>query len=127
MAIRTELSFRLQNTPGAFARVNQLLDREHVNILALTLEAGGVLRLIVDNPVHAAGILREHQYRVEEHQVLYVSLPNDPGALSAVSRMLASAGINVEYSYGTAVEGHAMASVVVGVADAERAAAAAGL
>ena len=41
--------------------------------------------------------------------------------------MLASAGINVEYSYGTAVEGHAMASVVVGVADAERAAAAAGL
>jgi hypothetical protein len=127
MAIRTELSFRLQNTPGAFARVSQLLDREHINILALTLEAGGILRLIVDNPLHAAGILREHQYRVEEHEVLYVSLPNDPGALAAVARMLASAGINVEYSYASAVEGHGMASAVVGVADAPRASALTGL
>ncbi len=127
MAIRTELSFRIPNSPGSFARVNQLLDREHINILALALEAGGVLRLVTDNPVHAAGILREHQYRVEEHDVLYVSLPNDPGALSAVARLLADAGINVEYSYGTAVEGHAMASVVVGVADAQRASAMAGL
>jgi hypothetical protein len=127
MAIRTELSLRLQNTPGAFARVSHLLDHEHVNILALTLEAGGVLRLIVDNPVHAAGILREHQYRVEEHEVLYVALPNDPGALSAVSRMLASAGINVEYAYATAVEGHSMAAAVVGVADVQRASAEAGL
>jgi hypothetical protein len=127
MAIRTELSFRLQNSPGAFARVNQLLDQEHLNILALTLEAGGVLRLIVDNPLHAAGILREHQYRVEEHEVLYVSLPNDPGALAAVARMLASASINVEYAYASAVEGHGMAAAVVGVADAPRASAAAGL
>ncbi len=127
MAIRTELSFRIPNTPGAFARVNQLLDREHINILALTLEAGGVLRLVTDNPVHAAGILREQQYRVEEHDILYVSLPNDPGALAAVARLLADAGINVEYSYGTAVEGHAMAAVVVGVADAQRASASAGL
>jgi hypothetical protein len=127
MAIRTELSFRLQNTPGTFARANQLLDREHINILAMTLEAGGVLRLIVDNPLHAAGILREHQYRVEEHEVLYVALPNDPGALAAVARMLASAGINVEYAYATAVEGHGMAAAVVGVADAQRASAIAGL
>jgi hypothetical protein len=127
MAIRTELSLRLQNTPGAFARVSQLLDHEQIDIVALTLEAGGVLRLVVDNPLHAAGILREQQYRVEEHDVLYVSLPNDAGALAAVARMLAAAGINVEYSYGTAIEGHAMASVVVGVADAQRASTAAGL
>jgi hypothetical protein len=127
MAIRTELSFRLQNSPGSFARVTQLLDQEHINILALTLEAGGVLRLILDNPLHAAGILREHQYRVEEHEVLYVSLPNDPGALATVSRMLASAGINVEYAYASAVEGHGMAAAVVGVADAQRASATVGL
>ncbi len=127
MAIRTELSFRLQNSPGAFARVSALLEREHVNILALTLEAGGVVRLVVDNPVHAAGTLREHHYRVEEHEVLYVALPNEPGAVAKVSRLLADAGVNVEYAYGTAMEGHPAAAVVVGVADAERASAAAGV
>jgi hypothetical protein len=127
MAIRTELSCRLQNSPGAFARVSELLDREHINILALTLEAAGLLRLVVDNPLHAAGILGSHHYRVEEHDVLYVALPNEPGALAAVARLLADAGVNVEYSYGTAVDGHEMAAVVVGVADAQRASAAAGL
>jgi len=127
MAIRTELSFRLQNSPGAFARVARLLDGERVNILAIALEAGGVLRLIVDNPVHAGGVLREHQYRVEQRDVLYVSLPNDPGACASVARMLADAGINVEYFYGTAIEGHEMATVVVGVADPQRASAATGL
>jgi hypothetical protein len=127
MAIRTELSFRLQNSPGAFAQVCRLLDADRVNILAITLEAGGVLRLIVDNPVHAGGLLRERQYRVEEREVLYVSLPNDPGACAAVARMLADASVNVEYFYGTAVEGHELATVVVGVADPQRASSAAGL
>jgi hypothetical protein len=126
MAIRTQLSLRLQNSPGAFARVARLLDAERVNILAIALEAGGVLHLITDNPVHASGLLREQQYRVEERDVLYVSLPNNPGACAAVARVLADAGINVEYFYGTAVEGHEMATVVVGVADPQRAAAAAG-
>jgi hypothetical protein len=127
MAIRTELSFRLQNSPGAFAQVCRLLDADRVNILAITLEAGGVLRLVADNPVHAGGLLRERQYRVEEREVLYVSLPNGPGASAAVARMLADAGVNVEYFYGTAVEGHDLAAVVVGVADPQRASAATGL
>lgn len=127
MAIRTELAFRIPNTPGSLSRVCQLLDAERVNILAIMLEAGGVIRVVVDNPVHASGLLREQQYRVEQREVLYVSLPNQPGACAAVTRMLASAGVNVEYLYATALEGHPMAAVVVGVADPQRAAAAAGL
>ncbi len=126
MAIRTELSFRLQNSPGAFARVCQLLDADRVNILAIMLEAGGQLRMVVDNPVHAGGLLREQQYRVEEREVLYVSVPNGPGASAAVARLLASAGINVEYFYATVIEGHDMATAVVGVADPQRASAAVG-
>jgi len=127
MAIRTELSFRIQNTPGSFSHVCQLLNAERVNVLAIMLEAGGLIRVVVDNPVHAGGLLREQQYRVEEREVLYVSLPNNPGACAAVARMLAAAGVNVEYLYATALEGHPMATVVVGVADPQRAAAAAGL
>ena len=127
MAIRTELSFRIPNSPGAFARVCRLLDADRVNILAVTLEATGLVRLVVDNPVHASGLLREQQYRLDEREVLYVSLPNGPGACAAVARMLTEAGVNVEYFYGTAVEGHEMAAVVVGVADPARASAAAGL
>jgi hypothetical protein len=44
-----------------------------------------------------------------------------------VTRLIAEAGINMEYMYATAIEGQPMASLVVGVPDAERASAAAGL
>ena len=127
MAIRTELTLRLQNNPGMLARVCQVIANERINIVAMNLAGPLVVRLVVDNPVHAAAILRELHYQVEERDVIYTSTSNDPGALLRITRLLADAGVNVEYLYATALEGQPMASVVVGVPDAERASAAAGL
>jgi hypothetical protein len=127
MAIRTEISLRLQNSPGALAGICQLLSDEGVNILAIGLEGGGLLRLLVDNHLHAAGILAERHFQVDQRDVLYVTVPNEPGALARVGRLLAGAGVNVEHAYGSAVEGGRMAALVVGVADAQRASAAAGV
>lgn len=127
MAIRTELALRLPNSPGALAGVCGLMAGERVNILAASLEAAGTLRLIVDNHVHAAAVLREHHHQVSEREALVVSVSNAPGAGAAMLRLIADAGINVEYFYGAAPEGSAMATVVLGVEDAMRAGAAAGI
>ena len=127
MAIRTELSLRLQNSPGALDRVCRYLTDERVNILALTVEAGGTLRMVVDNPLHASGTLEEREYSVEQRDVLFVQLPNDPGALEQAARMLANADVNVEYAYGSVLEDQALTAVVVGVEDAQRASTAAGI
>lgn len=125
--IRTELSVRIQNSPGAVARVCETLAAERVNLVALAVEASGLLRVVVDNPLHAAGALREHHYQVEEREVLVIQLSNDPGAFTRVARLMAEAGVNLEYVYGTAIEDSPMAVLVVGVADAQRASAAAGV
>jgi hypothetical protein len=127
MAIRTELSLRLQNSPGALAGVCQLLSDERVNILAVDLEAGGLLRLVTDNPVHAAGVLRDRHHRLDEREIIYTVMPNQPGALAGVARLLAEAGVNIDYAYASVVEGDRMVGIVVGVADPARAAASAGL
>ena len=126
MAVRTELSLRLPNSPGALADVCQLLSNERVNVLAFGLEAGGLLRLVVDNHVHAEGVLRDRDHAVETRDALYVEVPNGPGALQTVGRMMANAGVNIEHAYGSAIEGHPMATVVIGVNDAARASAATG-
>ena len=125
--IRTELALRLPNTPGALAGVCRLLSDERVNILAITLEPSGQLRMVVDNHVHAAGVLREHHHQVTERDVIVTTVPNAPGALAPTLRLVADANVNVEYAYSGAAEGSAMASVVLGVDDAQRAAAAAGI
>ena len=125
--IRTELNLRLPNSPGALEGVCRLLSDERVNILALSLEAGGQLRLVVDNHVHGGAVLREHHHQVTERSVIFVPLANAIGALAPVLRLAADGGVNLEYAYGGAGEIAGQPAVVLGVEDAIRAAAAAGL
>jgi hypothetical protein len=125
--IRTELNLRLANSPGALAGVCRLLSDERVNIVALALDAGGQLRLVVDNHVHAAAALREHHYQVTERDVILLTVPNSPGGLSSTLRLINDAGVNIDYAYAGAADMASIAAVIVGVDDAQRAAAAAGV
>jgi hypothetical protein len=127
MAIRTELTLRLQNSPGTLAKVCQIIADERVDIVAMNLASPLVLRLVVDNPVHAAETLREHHYHVEEREVIFTTAPNNPGSLLRLARLIADAGINLEYLYATTQDGQSMASIVAGVPDARRASSAAGI
>ena len=124
--IRIELSLRLANSPGSLAVVCRLLSDERVNVQALGLE-GGQLRMVVDNHVHAAAVLREHHHQVTERDVIVTAVPNAPGALAPALKLLGDAGVNIEYAYGGGSEGSPSATIVIGVEDAQRAAAAAGV
>src|SRR5262245_1719764 len=104
MAIRTELSLRLPNSPGELGRVCRLLSDERVNVVAMALDPQGHLRMVVDNHVHAAATLREHHHQVTERDVLVTAVPNSPGALAPALGLIAGAGINIDYAYGGAGE-----------------------
>ena len=125
--IRVELSLRLPNSPGALAGITRLLSDERVNILAMALESGGHLRFVVDNHVHGGAVLREHHHQVSEREVIVTSVPNVPGALTPALRLVADANVNVEYMYGGGADAGVSAVVVLGVDNAMRAAAAAGV
>jgi len=125
--IRTELALRLPNSPGALAGVCRLLSDERVNIVAMSIDPAGQLRLVVDNHVHGAAVLRDQHFQVAVRDVILLSVPNGPGSLAPALRLVADAGVNVEYAYGGASEGAPMAAIVLGVADAARAASAAGV
>jgi hypothetical protein len=127
MAIQRELTVRLANSPGTLGRVAQVLGAERINMLAMSVDPSGALRMVVDNPLHAAGSLREQHYQVEERDVLYATLPNEPGSLGKVVKMLAEAGINLDYAYASGIDREPMVAVVLGVADAQKASAATGI
>jgi hypothetical protein len=125
--IRTELSLRLPNSPGALAGVCRLLSNERVNIVAMMLESNGQLRMVVDNHVHGGATLRDNHHQVTERDVIVTSVPNAPGALAPALQLVAEANINIEYAYSGAPEAGPVALIVLGVEDATRAAAAAGI
>jgi hypothetical protein len=121
MAIQKEITVKLANSPGSFSRVAQLLGGERINMLAVSIDPSGQLRIVVDNPLHAAGTLRGQHYNVEERDVLYTAVPNEPGALARALKLVADAGINVEYAYASGIDRTPMVGVVLGVADAQKA------
>ena len=127
MAIQREITVKLANSPGSLARVAQLLATERINMLAMMVEPSGALRLVVDNPLHAASQLREQHYQVEERDVLYTTMPNEPGSLGRALKLLADSGINVDYAYASGIDRLPMVGVVIGVADASKASYATGM
>src|SRR2546425_12921590 len=97
--IRTELTLRLGNSPGALGAVCSLLSDERVNILAMSLEAGGQLRLVVDNHVHGGAVLREHHYKVAERDAIVTAAPHVPGAVAPALKFVSGAHVHVGHAY----------------------------
>lgn len=127
MALRTEISLRLPNSPGALAGVCRELADERVGVLAMMLEPGAGLRLVADNHVRAAGVLREHHHQITTREVVALRVANAPGGLAPVLALVASAGVNIEYAYSGAADDGGSAIVVVGVDDPARASTLAGV
>ncbi len=125
MAVRPELRFRLPNSPGALARVTRLLAAERVRVLALSLESSGLARLVVDNPLHAAGVLTREHVAVEQRNVIYTTVA--ARSIGSLLTSVASAGLNLDYAYASSLDADALVALVLGVEDAERASSAAGI
>ena len=127
MATCTEITLKLPNSPRELEKVVHRLADEKVGIQAFSLDSAGTLRLIVDNPLKAADILTMHEYLIEKREVLCVQIPNELGALRAATRLISSAGVNVEYAYGSSFDPGRIATVVVAVDDIDRASMTAGV
>jgi hypothetical protein len=81
----------------------------------------GILRIIVNEPVRALEALRKADCVVSVTQVLAVSIEDTPGSLSKILRILADAGVSVEYLYAFITRAKGNAYVVLRVEDAARA------
>ena len=125
--IRRELSLRLANSPGALADVCASLDNERVRVQAMMLDAAGMLRLVVDNPVRATGVLRDRRHVVTERDVIVTTVSSAPGGAASALALLRDGGVNIDYVWTAAAESAATTLVVIGVDDAVRASMTAGL
>ena len=126
MAVLTEISLRLPNSPGALADICRLLATERVSILAFGLDPAGSVRLVVNNPTRATGALREMRHALSTRDVLVVSAGHGPDGFGPALGLLADAGVNVDYAYSGTGESRTPV-LVVGVDDPVRAATIAGV
>ena len=121
----TELTVQIENKPGTLASLGEALAKAKVNILAFVAEEAeghNKLRLATDNSAKAKGVLTGLNLQVSEAEVIGIELKNKPGTLANAARGLASADININYSYSGAEAGSKRQLVIFGVSDVKRAA-----
>jgi hypothetical protein len=97
-----QISIFLENRVGRLQEIAEVLATHGINIRALSLADTsdfGILRLIVNQPEQALGILRSSGFTVKENEVIAAEVEDRPGGLAKILRLLSSAGVSVEYMY----------------------------
>jgi len=125
MAIE-QLNVFVENTQGSLVEVIDALGEGKVNLRALSIADTrdfGILRLIVDDTKLALDVLRKNKSIVSVTEVLAVAIPDTPGSLAKVLRILAGAGMSVEYIYAFITKKADNAFVAIRVEDNEKASA----
>jgi hypothetical protein len=98
----SQLSVFVENRAGHLADTLGTLAAGMVNVLSFTVADTadyGILRLVVDSPEKAKDLLQQSGYAAVEHPVVCAVLPDEPGALARVARIVSQSGLDIEYIY----------------------------
>ncbi|MEN6411801.1 MAG: hypothetical protein ABFC84_03420 [Veillonellales bacterium] len=124
MNVIQQISTFVENCPGAFREILQVIRSNDINIKALSIADTadfGILRFIVTDPDILGKILREAGFIVKKTPVLAITIGDKPGTLLTYVDKLSDADINIEYIYAFTTAAENVAKVVVKVDDVERA------
>ncbi len=98
----TEFTVHMANRPGQLAALARKLGDAGVNIEALAAFASGeagVVRFVADDEPSTRKVLEDADLDFVEHRVIATMVPNQPGALAAMTESLADTGINIDAMY----------------------------
>jgi len=98
-----QISVFLENRQGRLYDVCSLLGSHNINIRALTIaetESFGVLRIVVDQSDAAIKLLRDNRFVANFTEVIAIEVPDQPGGLASILKVLAENEVNIEYMYG---------------------------
>ena len=95
-----EFSVKLANRSGELARVAEVLEKDGVNIRAISTESHAeVVRLVTSDPEKTRSSLSQSNMQFSERNLLVAKLEDKPGELARVSKALAKEGVNIDAAY----------------------------
>lgn len=122
-----QISVFVENKKGRLARITDVLGQAGIDLIALSIADTtnfGIMRCIVSNPENALVILKQNGFTASMTEVIVAEVPDKPGGLASVLRMLDTAGISVEYLYSFVRTPSQNALILFRVEDIENAVAA---
>jgi len=113
-----QISIFLPNHPGVLVDLTKLLTDHSINLRALTISETtdyGILKIIVDKTSECIQILEKESYLTAVTEVIAIEIPDKPGSLHEVIKLLGENEINIDYLYSTIVKNGAI--IILRVSD----------
>lgn len=113
-----QISIFLPNHPGVLVDLTKLLTDNAINLRALTISETtdyGILKIIVDKTSECIQILERESYLTAVTEVIAIEIPDRPGSLHEVIKLLGENEINIDYLYSTIVKNGAI--IILRVSD----------
>ncbi len=111
----------LQNQPGILSNLTKILMDNDINLRALNVAETadfGILRIIVDKSEECVKALKAENYLVNVISVIAIEIPDKPGGLHEITKILGAARINIEYLYSTILKDEAI--IIIRVDDNDK-------
>ncbi len=119
-----QISVFLENRPGALMEMCDVLTKNSIDLRALSLSEAnefGIARILVDDVLEASTVLKDAGFVNSFVPVVAISIPDTPGGLASILKILTDAGVNLEYMYAFVGREAGSAYMVFKVADVETA------
>ena len=119
-----QISVFVENKAGRLAELTDYLNQHGIDMRALSIaeaEDFGVVRMIVDDAYKTSCVLKEAGYVVSITPVLAVEIPDEPGSLYKIMKILGDGGVNLEYTYAFLTRKQNTAYIILRVANNEKA------
>ena len=123
MTVR-QISIFVENKPGKLAELTEYLNQSSINMRALSIAEAqdfGIVRIIVDDAYKTSCVLKEAGYVASITPVVAIEMPDEPGSLFRILKILGDGGVNLEYMYAFLTRKQSTAYMVLRVEDNEKA------
>lgn len=101
MAIK-QLSIFVENKQGSLHEITDALAQAGINLRSMCVADTsnyGIVRIIADDPDGAKALLDKDGHAANVRLVNAFAVPDQPGGLAAVLRLLEGNGVNIDYMY----------------------------
>jgi hypothetical protein len=112
----------LPNKPGALHKFIELFAKENINIIGITSEIhdeSGIVNEAVDSNEKLSYILTREGFSTLETVMISITLPDEPGNLVKLTKILADNEINITNIYGTTES--SPSRILINVSDVDKA------
>ena len=122
MAIK-QLSVFVENKQGSLHDITEALAKANINLRSMSVADTsnyGIVRIIADKPDEAKALLDNDGQAANVRLVNAFAVPDVPGGLSQVLKLLEGNGVNIEYMYALITTEAGKAYSVMRTGDTEK-------